>query len=44
VASFALCYLFFWDVFTSVWCFVAAALSLLLCFLFSRLPDTGRQT
>jgi hypothetical protein len=38
VASFAVSYLYFWDVFTSIWCFVAAALSLLLCFLFSRLP------
>jgi hypothetical protein len=42
LVTFIACYLFFLDVFISVWCFVAAALSLLLSYLFARLPDTAR--
>ena len=30
---------FFWYAFTSVWCFFAALLAALLCFVFARLPD-----
>jgi hypothetical protein len=44
VATFAVSYLLFWDVFTSVWCFIAAALSLLLCYLFFQLPEAGPGT
>jgi hypothetical protein len=35
---FAVSYLLFWYAFTSVWCFFAAVLSLLLCVIFHRLP------
>lgn len=38
---FALCYLVYWYAFLSVWCFFAALLSLLLGFVFYRLPARG---
>ncbi len=41
--TFALSYYLFWYAFTSVWCFVAALLSLCLCHLFSHLPEAGRE-
>jgi hypothetical protein len=39
---FAVSYLLFWYAFTSVWCFFAAVLSLLLCVIFSRLPERAQ--
>ncbi len=38
-ALFAFCYLVYWYAFTSVWCFFAALLALLLGVVFARLPD-----
>jgi hypothetical protein len=35
---FAVCYLVYWYAFTSVWCFFAAVLSLMLAALFAKLP------
>jgi hypothetical protein len=39
LASFALCYYLYWEVFVSLWCFLAAILSLVLCYIFHRLPE-----
>jgi hypothetical protein len=39
---FAVSYLLFWYAFTSVWCFFAAVLSLLLCVIFYHLPERAR--
>ncbi len=38
-ALFAFCYLVYWYAFTSVWCFFAALLALLLGVVFARLPE-----
>jgi hypothetical protein len=44
-ALFAFCYLVYWYAFTSVWCFFAALLALLLVGVFARLPERpGRPT
>src|SRR5262249_252997 len=40
---FAFSYLFYWYAFTSIWCFFAALLSLLVAFVFARLPEESRQ-
>jgi hypothetical protein len=39
LASFAVCYYLYWEVFVSLWCFFAAVLSLMLCYVHYRLPD-----
>jgi hypothetical protein len=41
LASFALCYYLYWEVFVSLWCFLAAVLSLMLCYIFHRLPEAS---
>lgn len=42
LASFAVSYFVFWYAFTSVWCFLAAILALLLCYVFAQLPEASR--
>jgi hypothetical protein len=39
--SFAVIYYLYWQVFVSVWCFFAAMLALVLCYVFYRLPVAG---
>ncbi|MFO0966476.1 MAG: DUF6629 family protein [Gemmataceae bacterium] len=43
-AAFVVAYLFFWATFISVWCFFAAALSILLCRHFALLPRAEKDS
>ena len=44
IASFVVSYWVFWYAFTSVWCFFAAVLAVLLCYVFYYLPASTEVT